>query len=178
MKGHLTSDEISRWLVEGPTPELEEHLWRCASCRTMLAEARAPLSIFRSAVIAWSEDQAARPVRQSAPWAGLRERMHFMNWVPAFGVAAAVAVLAVFLVRTPVAPKAPAQAEVQISSAEQDAKLMDQVDAEVSETVPDAMTPLTDLVAWDSGEASVEKTVTTKHQAKGKASAVRTSVTD
>ena len=31
---------------------------------------------------------------------------------------------------------------------------MDQVDEEVSETVPDAMAPLTDLVAWDSSEST------------------------
>jgi hypothetical protein len=76
--------------------------------------------------------------------------MNFMNWGPAFGVAVGVAVLAAFLVRSPTdqkvsVPQHPQQQQAQIS----DAALMEQVDAEVSETVPDAMAPLTDLVAWD-----------------------------
>lgn len=148
MKEHLTAQEISRWLVEGPAPECEEHLRECGRCRAALAEARAPLSVFRAAMVEWSDQQPLTPVRDSVSWPGLRARTHFMNWAPAFGVAAAVAVLAAFLVRTPMHPKEPIQSSpvAQIS----DTALMDQVDDEVSETVPDAMAPLTDLVAWDA----------------------------
>ena len=47
---------------------------------------------------------------------------------------------------------------------------MDQVDTEVSEAVPDAMAPLTDLVAWDSNEGSAAKTTTTEKHAARKTS--------
>jgi hypothetical protein len=87
-----------------------------------------------------------------------------MNWVPALGVTATIAVLAAFLVRTPVTPKAPVPAAVQIS----DGALIEQVDAEVSETVPDAMAPLTDLVSWDSGQVD-EKSVAGKKAVSRKA---------
>jgi predicted anti-sigma-YlaC factor YlaD len=150
MREHFSSKEITEWLVEGPTAEAAAHLRECGSCRAMLAEAQAPLRVFRSAVVAWSEGQVARPLREATRWQELRERMNFMNWGPAFGVAVGVAVLAAFLVRSPTdqkvsVPQHPQQQQAQIS----DAALMEQVDAEVSETVPDAMAPLTDLVAWD-----------------------------
>ncbi len=179
MRGHLTSKEVARWLVEGPAPDQEEHTRECGSCRATVAEARAPLSAFRSALVEWSEDQAARPLRQSTRWEVLRDRMNFMNWVPAFGVAAAVAVLAAFLVRTPMAPKATVQPPTTQQAQISDTALMEQVDAEVSETVPDAMAPLTDLVSWDSGEAAAEKSSAPKSAVKGKSSpAPRASVTD
>ena len=61
------------------------------------------------------------------------------------------------------------------SSSDSDAALMDQVDTEVSEAVPDAMAPLTDLVAWDSGEGVAEKTPTTEKTATHKKSSPGTS---
>jgi hypothetical protein len=174
MKEHLTSNDILQCLIEGPAPDAQEHLRECGRCRTTLAEAQAPLSVFRWAVVAWSEAQSAKPVRESTRWAVLRERLNFMNWVPAFGVAAAIAVLAAFLVRTPAIPKAPAPAPVQIS----DGALIEQVDAEVSETVPDAMAPLTDLVAWDSGQAADEKSGGAKKAVKGKTNPAARNVAD
>ena len=51
-----------------------------------------------------------------------------------------------------------------------DEALLAQVDTEVSEAVPDAMAPLTDLVDWDSSEGSATQSTTTEKQAVSKTS--------
>jgi hypothetical protein len=178
MREHLTAKEISRWLVEGPGSDDAAHVRSCPSCAAKLAEVRAPLSVFRSAVVAWSEGQTAAPAREPAGWVGLAERLNFMNWVPAFGLALALAVLAALLVGPSIKRQVPTQAKAPVAPIS-DGVLMEQVDAEVSETVPDAMAPLTDLVAWDSDEAPAQKTGAPKRAAKIKSiEASRPSVTD
>ena len=178
MREHLTAKEISRWLVEGPGSDDAAHVRSCPSCAAKLAEVRAPLSVFRSAVVAWSEGQTAAPAREPAGWVGLAERLNFMNWVPAFGLALALAVFAALLVGPSIKRQVPTQAKAPVAPIS-DGVLMEQVDAEVSETVPDAMAPLTDLVAWDSDEAPAQKTGAPKRAAKIKSiEASRPSVTD
>jgi hypothetical protein len=163
---HLSAKEISRWLVEGPSLESEEHLQGCWSCQAKLAEAREPLTALRAAVVAWSEAQPAAPVRTvavtSSAYRGLR------LWLPA-GLALAAMVLAAILFGGGAFRVHPALPQHAATLSEpDDAVLMEQVDAEVSEAVPDAMAPLTDLVAWDSGEATVEQAPASKHATKAK----------
>jgi hypothetical protein len=45
---------------------------------------------------------------------------------------------------------------------------MEQVDEEVSEAVPDAMAPLTDLVAWDSSNAATAEAAAPRQAVKKK----------
>jgi hypothetical protein len=85
-------------------------------------------------------------------------RWNLSFWFPAASVALVTLLVAGFLTAPghfgekhqpeQIAVTSPADATVS------DAALMDQVDAAVSETVPSAMAPLTDLVAWDSEEES------------------------
>jgi len=165
-KVHLSSKEISRWLVEGPSQENEEHLQSCWSCQAKLAEAREPLTAFRAAVVAWSDAQPAPQVRAATVTnSGQRG---FRVWLPA-GLALAAMVLAGVLFGGGAFRVHPALPQHAATISEpDDAVLMEQVDAEVSEAVPDAMAPLTDLVAWDSGEATAEQAPAGKHTTKGK----------
>jgi hypothetical protein len=149
--GHLTENAISRWLVEGPWREAEEHVRICRGCQASLAEAQEPLIAFRSTLLAWSEARSAR-IGSTAKVFEFPSRLNFMNWLPAFGVALAVAVLAAFLVGSPASHWHHALQQQAKAPQVSDSALMDQVDEEVSEAVPDAMAPLTDLVAWDSGD--------------------------
>jgi hypothetical protein len=145
----LTNADISRWLVEGPSGKPEEHLRDCRSCRAKLAEASAPLTVFRSGVVAWSEAQTATEMARRVE---LKGRSGIWSWAPAFGLSFAMALLVAAIAGPPVY-----RWEVQrhaVHPQVSDAALMEQVDAEVSEAVPDAMAPLTDLVAWDSEESA------------------------
>jgi hypothetical protein len=147
-EGHLTPQDIAKWLVEGPSANAEAHLADCWTCQAKLVEAKEPLAVFRNALMAWSEGQltdSARPVPAYS--------MRSWIWAPALSVALALAVLAGFLVgprvfRDERTPQSIAYTPVS------DSVLMEQVDSEVSEAVPDALAPLTDLVAWDSEEGA------------------------
>jgi len=165
---HLTSKDISRWLVEGSSPESEGHLQRCWTCQAKLAEAREPLTAFRAAVVAWSE---AQPEGSDRSAVALRsgQRRGFRIWMPA-GVALAAMILAAILIASGVfhGRSTPRQVANTPVVSDPDAVLMDQVDAEVSEAVPDAMAPLTDLVAWDSAEAPAGHVESGKRAVKGK----------
>ncbi|AXC15353.1 hypothetical protein ACPOL_6109 [Acidisarcina polymorpha] len=153
MEKHLTSNEISRLLVEGSWLEAEEHLRQCRNCQAQLAGIKEPLVAFRTAVMDWSEAQESKPIRETETSLTVRERLSFMNWAPALSLAFALAVLAALLV----SPAAfhPASAPLQAGlAAPSDTVLMEQVDQEVSEAVPDALAPLTDLVSWESSAGS------------------------
>jgi hypothetical protein len=165
--GHLSAKDISRWLVEGPTAEAEAHVESCWNCQEKLGEAREPLTIFRATVVAWSEGQAAAQVKVGDRRKGLRG-WNFVDWMPATSVAFALLVLAVFMVERGSWLRHPEAEIAHNPPAVSDAVLMEQVDQEVSEAVPDAMAPLTDLVAWDSGGATSEA-ITQKQVVKKKA---------
>jgi ferric-dicitrate binding protein FerR (iron transport regulator) len=163
---HLTSQEISQWLVEGPSAGAEAHADNCYACQAKLAEARQPLEMFRTAVMAWSEAQPEHPVRMVQQSQGSGRRAWI--WAPALSLALGVALLAGFLV-SPRAVRNHATATPAVANAPvSDAVLMEQVDSEVSEAVPDAMAPLTDLVAWDSPESAAAGA---KKPVKGKTAA-------
>jgi hypothetical protein len=159
-RGHLTSKEISQWLVEGPEQPADQHVQTCWACQAKLAEAKAPLAAFRTAVVGWSEAQNAGRAAAVKSLAGESEGHWGLRlWLPVASLALAALLIAGF-VKVPglLHGRSDGQqtAVSSPSSSESDAALMDQVDTEVSEAVPDAMAPLTDLVAWDSGEGVAE----------------------
>jgi hypothetical protein len=182
MSGHLTSKEIARWLVEGPAAGAEAHTSHCWHCQERLAKAVEPLAIFRVGLVEWSERQPFVPflANERQPFrrkSESRDWSHFMNWIPAFGLAVALAVLAGVLVELPAFHPHAIPAQVS-NTATADSALMDQVDEDVSETVPDAMAPLTDLVAWDP-ETTPEETLAGKQTNKARAATnVRLKTTD
>jgi hypothetical protein len=163
--GHLSAKQIEQWLVEGPSLEAEAHVAACRGCDERLAEAREPLTIFRSAVVAWSEGQPAGKISVGEEKKGFRQ-WALVDWMPVASVAFALLVLVVFLLRGGSLSRHDAAPQFAAKTpAVSDTVLMEQVDEEVSETVPDAMAPLTDLVGWDSEAAETP----VKHVVKKKA---------
>jgi hypothetical protein len=170
-EGHLTAKEISRWLVEGPAREAEAHLEGCFACQAKLVEAKAPLAVFRSTVIGWSEAQNEAGRRLPAGVDKNGSHLGFRLWLPVASLALAALLLVGFM-KVPEMLRGHStigqQLVARTSSPDSDAVLMDQVDAEVSEAVPDAMAPLTDLVAWDSGAQPMNSTAAEKHAMRKK----------
>ncbi len=171
--GHLTAQEISQWLVEGPDQIASQHVKSCVACQAKLTEAQAPLTAFRSALVEWSEFQTVRPLnhspvaRNESPW-GLR------LWLPVASFALAV-LLMIGYAKVPAILHGNASGHSPLATApmtttDSDEALLDQVDTEVSEAVPDAMAPLTDLVSWDSGEGSSTQTTAAENHAARKTS--------
>lgn len=123
------------------------------------------LSLYRSAMRHVAEKQAARPIvpaRQRA--SGLRMRLVL---VPALGAALAAAVIGPAYTHlhhsaasagkgTPVAQAGTAGSTV---AKVDDTQLMDQIDSDLTEGVPDALQPLT---GWDDTSATATKTTGTE----------------
>jgi len=169
-RGHLTAKEISQWLVEGPEQPASQHVENCWACQAKLTEAQEPLAAFRTAVVEWSEAQAARPFSLEAPETRNEGHWGLGLWLPAVSFALAV-LLMLGYAKVPALLHGPSAAQPTVATAsittDFDEALLDQVDTEVSEAVPDAMAPLADLVAWDSAEEASTKTAAAeKHAAR------------
>jgi anti-sigma factor RsiW len=160
MIAHLSSEQLAEWIAGQPSLMVAQHVRECPACRAELADFRETLGDFRGAVRAWSEDQAGKYLENAAcsnPSA-LREpvsrlalnrlalnrmglnRMglnpmvsHQLAWAL---LLAAVCVVASFILPRPAADEAFGR----------DAVLLNQVDAQVSRTVPSSMEPLMKLV--------------------------------
>lgn len=138
-----------------------------AETRDEMRELAEQISLYRSAMRHVAEKQAERPfVRTAQKTSGFRMRLVL---VPALGAAMAAAVIAPTLVHmhhpaiasvtvTPIAP--PVNAATQPASVD-DTDLMNQIDSEVSEDVPDALQPLEDM----SDQATATATKVTENNA-------------
>jgi hypothetical protein len=143
MSQHLSSREISRWMIGERTPQQERHARECSECGAELARMEAALGLFRGSVRHWSDRQVRVP-RLLAPTRGSRgypARPLPVRW--ALAAAALLVLAAVPIYRN--AQERQRQAEI----ARADALLLEQVDAEVSRAVPRPMEPLAKLVSWD-----------------------------
>jgi hypothetical protein len=143
MSQHLSSLEVSQWMIGERTPQQEQHVRQCSQCSAELARLEASLALFRGSVRHWSDRQSRVP-RPLAPTRRSRwypARPHPMRWAL---VAAALLVLAAAPIYRNAQDR---QRQAEIARA--DALLLEQVDAEVSRAVPRPMEPLVKLVSWD-----------------------------
>jgi hypothetical protein len=143
MSRHLSSRQISQWMIGERTPQQERHVRDCSQCGAELARLEAALALFRGSVRHWSDGQNRAelpPIANISP-ARRGPRIRPVRWAL---VAAALLVLAAVPVYRD-AQERQRQAEI----ARADARLLEQVDAEVSRAVPRPMEPLVKLVSWD-----------------------------
>jgi predicted anti-sigma-YlaC factor YlaD len=143
MSQHLSSEEISLRAAGEYSPAIDQHLNDCDICRSELALFLKSLELFRQSVHTWadrqrvSEEATVRRIRQ-APYRSMRN---------AICVAALVLFACCAAWRMRPHPAAPVQSNIQ--SAESDTALLERVNAEISQTVPASLTPVSNLVAWE-----------------------------
>ena len=154
MSQHLSSREVSRWMIGERTSRQEQHVRECPECGAELARMEAALALFRGSVRHWSDGQsrAVPPAIGSILSARRGSWAQPLRWAL---VAATLLVLAAVPVYRNVQDR-----QRQAEAAMADALLLEQVDAEVSRAVPRPMEPLVKLVSWDfsSTDGSDEKT--------------------
>jgi anti-sigma factor RsiW len=131
MNRHLSPEQISEWMIGQKTPELEEHLGRCPQCAAEVDKIQAPLAMFRGAVREWSGHQVATPVKRSG-----------VLWLRVAATAAVLVVLVVIGIDGANRRAA--------GIARQDDALLEQVQTQVSRSVPAPMEPLYDLMSEGS----------------------------
>jgi hypothetical protein len=143
MSQHLSSQEISRWMIGERTPQQEQHVRQCSQCGAELDRLEAALALFRGSVRQWSDGQVRfpRPLAPTRRSRGYPARPLPIRWAL---VAAALLVLAAVPIYRNAQDR---QRQAEIARA--DALLLEQVDAEVSRLVPRPMEPLVKLVSWD-----------------------------
>lgn len=167
MSKHLNADQMAEWTTGDRRPELERHLRECAACRMALEEFQAALGGWRDAVRGWSDHQyQLAQHRMSARGVSVASRRPARNlyWATGTAMCAFLAVLLWYAGTVPVTERSVAPAtSIETTAVTEagratnpDAVLMRQVDREVSQTVPDAMEPLMELVSWDGAAARDE----------------------
>jgi anti-sigma factor RsiW len=143
MSQHLSSREVSQWMIGERTPQQEQHVRQCPECGAELARMEAALGLFRGSVRHWSDRQVRvfRPLTPTRGSRGYPARPLPVRWALA---AATLLLLAAVPIYRNVQVR---QRQAEIARA--DALLLEQVDAEVSRAVPRPMEPLVKLVSWD-----------------------------
>ncbi|HEY2383320.1 MAG TPA: hypothetical protein VGK48_19265 [Terriglobia bacterium] len=154
MNNHLTSEQISSWLIGEKTSEEENHLLGCAQCTAELDAVRHAFSEFRNSAVDWADRERAGVVPSIA---GLGRASHRAAVRHLRLLAAAALVLVVTVV--PIYRKSIEQqheAEAMRESA-LDAELLERVNAHLSQTVPVSLQPLTALASAASGKNEGER---------------------
>ena len=142
---HLSAWEQEEYLLnqgsEQHSPRVIRHLMECADCRAEVAQLEHGIATFRTAAVEWSSECLATRPRQ-LPYAPLRKfSISAMRW----GLAAVVPLVLLLLAPAPLhlfhfsSPQVTRPA-LQISAAQiSDDALLEQVDEQVSVTVPSSM---------------------------------------
>ena len=135
MNRHLSSHQVSAWVMGEHDGDIEQHLDTCPMCRRSITQLEQVLDGFRGSARAWADEQ-------DGP-AAVRRTAAAVPVTPSWAAIAAMAVILIcaLLISHPARPTARASAS--------DAALLKQVNEAVSRTVPGPMEPLEKLVSWD-----------------------------
>ncbi len=136
---HLSSQQLAEIMTGQPSPQVAQlvarHVEDCPACRAQVANFGQALGGFRGAVRAWSEEQA-HAVRAIPAGAGEPR-----SWAASHQLVWALLMAAVCIIASVVIPRRGGD-----QAAASDALLLNQVDSQVSRTVPASMEPLMKLV--------------------------------
>ncbi|HWC97325.1 MAG TPA: hypothetical protein VG456_11260 [Candidatus Sulfopaludibacter sp.] len=130
---HLSEEQIVQWAAGERSADAELHVADCPACRVQVAGFADVLAQFR---------HSAQGVAAPAPCVPARKPM---VWRRLATVAAAMALLSAASIYHQ------GRERQQALVAQQDALLLQQVDAEISRVVPGSMDPLVKLVSWNAG---------------------------
>ncbi|HUB83270.1 MAG TPA: hypothetical protein VMB03_30925 [Bryobacteraceae bacterium] len=144
---HLSAEQISQWVIGERTAQLEEHVEECAACRGELAQIESTISQFRTAMRDPANLAPAPEWRIPAPFAS------WFTWPRVVLTATALAALLAMPISWRVRTHEQALREQAVRAAQADAQLLESVDSEISQAVPETMQPLVTLATWNSSSA-------------------------
>ena len=110
MNRHLSSAEISDWMIGERTPEQERHAQECAACSAEIKRLEKAFSIFRESGQRWANHWYV--YRDARPDAG--QRSSRWNWLSFAGALAAPVIVGVLLLRLPAPQRPPEKAFVRV----------------------------------------------------------------
>jgi hypothetical protein len=155
MSGHLSEEALMRWQMGDATDAERVHAGACAECQAQARPLQDALSWFGAAARQWGEEKAAliEEWRESKHAAARSRRSMVGMWA-----AVSVALLLIFGVGLPrwKAHRTAIEAQVHQQQQQQekqelarDNALLDEVDQDVSQVVPEAMEPL----SWNAANS-------------------------
>lgn len=139
MTKHLSQEQIDGWLIGDRLAEVVSHLDSCQACAGQLSRVSESLALFGSAVRTWGQDQmgAPRAPQLSSPaFAWVRIGLAFA----ALSLAIAMPVLHRHLASQVTAAGSPAV---------DDERLLQQIQTEISQSVPSTLEPIAKLMPKD-----------------------------
>lgn len=158
---HLTSEQFAELLdrpaqAAGSSPTLAEaHLLGCQECTAELASLREALSFFREASSAYAESELKRIPKVTLP---TRSRLFPLVQPAYWAVAIAMLLVAVIPMQLhrqqPLRPATVATEEVAAASTQSDEALLEDVNRELSTSVPTPMQSLADPTATASSSST------------------------
>jgi hypothetical protein len=153
---HLSGEQLAELLVAVPTGLGEEHLRSCEPCSAELASLRQSLAFFREAGIAYANSVHTEQTASRSPdWIGNHARpQRFFH--PAYWVAAAAMLMTAVLLpmHTRHAGVQPPIAVSQTSlPAQSDEALLEDINRDISASVPAPMQALDDPTGTQSASA-------------------------
>jgi len=143
MTEHLPAGRIAECVGGGASADERRHVRECAQCGAEIARLGSALGHFREAVRGWSGELGERALERARAAARRGPVRVWFRW-PVLATAALALAIAVAPVYKTVRDRQRA------AEALADAQLLEQVDREVTESVPGPMEPLAQLVSWDS----------------------------
>ena len=155
MSGHLSEEALMRWQMGDATDAERAHIGACTECQAQARPLQDALSWFSAAARQWGEEKAAliEEWRESKHAAARTWRSMVGMWATV-----SVALLLIFGIGLPrwKAHRAAIEAQVHQQQQQQekqelarDNALLDEVDQDVSQVVPEAMEPL----SWNTANS-------------------------
>ena len=145
---HLSTWEQEEYVIDRPTPQTLRHLAECAGCRAAVERLQYGVAAFRSAAVEWSSESLAARPQQLTMAAARRRPVAALRWA----MAAVVPLVLLVLVLLPLHWSSPRPAHPTASMS--DDALLEQVDEQLSVTVPASMESLTHLVSTESSSGT------------------------
>jgi hypothetical protein len=142
MSEHLSSEQIADWMIRDRAAGAMQHVRACAECERRVEQLQETLGMFRGAVreTAGSFDERQRVFEVP------RRRMGVM-WTTVAAALVTLAAIPVYQLQE--------RRHQAAAAAQQDAELMEQVNADLSEGVARPMKPLEKMVSWGPAAKSV-----------------------
>ena len=150
MSAHLSSKQISQWMAGDRMPETERHLQECAHCVAEITRLETVLAGFRSSVIDWSAHPHNTEIRERLTRA--KGGNQFTGRIMVRWKLAAAVLVVILAVPICININDRHRKEEALQA---DIRLWEEVNDQVSRTVPSSMEPLMNLIAWEPD--SIEK---------------------
>ena len=141
MSYHLSAQQQSEWLMGDRPWPVRRHLSACELCRLEIASMESAIGGYRALVRNWSASETRKSALQPRVRQFSLKEVAFWSWM-----ATAATLICLFAVHLVMSPKS-----VQTAGADPvmtDATLLQEVDRQLSRTVPGPMQPLSTVISW------------------------------